>query len=160
MVKGTGAYSPRGVCRARRPVLKTGVFRQGRASEVARAMEAVQSVRKTLSDFCVSGNQEERGFSDGRSMLPISTGKSSTSPPCPDRPANPSSPSRDKFRDLFPLPDHVKSSRSISRSVSKVERGVHGHAEASKRRAALQAISSVTVRRYATSPLALTHDKV
>jgi hypothetical protein len=44
--------------------------------------------------------------------------------------------------------------------VSKVKGGVQVHEEASKRRAALQAISLVTARIYTAPPLAVTRDKV
>jgi hypothetical protein len=50
--------------------------------------------------------------------------------------------------------------RSIYSSLPKVEGGVHGHEEASKRRASVQAISPVTERRYAAPPLDLTRYKV
>ena len=44
--------------------------------------------------------------------------------------------------------------------VSKVEGGVHGREEVSKRRAALPAISPVTARRDTAPPPELTRDKV
>ena len=50
--------------------------------------------------------------------------------------------------------------RFLESRVSKGDRGVHGRAEASKRRAAFQAISAGTARRDAPPPLEGTRDKV
>src|SRR5215510_1806902 len=50
--------------------------------------------------------------------------------------------------------------RSISRNVSKVDGGVHGHEKASKRCASLQAIGSEMERRWSASRPVLTRYKV